>query len=160
MIISNFRIFNLIAQLLGVLAFTVMFCAFLLQIFTRYVLNNPLGWTTELSMIAFLWMAFLGAGLLVRDQDQVRFDLIYRLFGQQGQRVLAALGSLILAILFLAALPANYDFITFMAHDRTWVLEIRFDYVFAVFLVFLLAAGLSALWRLKKLFSRNWQDEL
>lgn len=154
------RVFRFCAQLVAVLAFIVMFCAFILQIFTRYVLNNPLGWTTELSMIAFLWMAFWGAGLVVRERDHVRFDLLYRALGEKSRRVLAFIGALCLAVIFLAALPQNYDFVTFMSHDRTWVLEIRFDYVFSVFLLFLAAAGLSALWRCKKLLGRAWRNEV
>ena len=132
----------------------------MLQIFTRYVLNDPLSWTTELSMIAFLWVAFWGAGLLVREQDQVRFDLIYRAVPEKARRVLALVGALALAVVFLMALPANYDFVTFMAEDRTWVLEIRFDYIFVVFLVFLLAAGLKSLWRFIKLLRASWREQL
>ena len=38
----------------------IMFVAFLLQIAFRYLLNFPVGWTSELTIIAWLW-GVLGA---------------------------------------------------------------------------------------------------
>ena len=47
---SNF----LTASMLAVLFFT-----FLFQIFSRYVLRSPFGWTLELCLILWLWIVFL-----------------------------------------------------------------------------------------------------
>ncbi len=137
-----------------------MFGAFLLQVFTRYVLNAPLGWTTEVSLISFLWFAFWGAGLMTADKDHVRFDMLYRAAPRMVRRVMALIATLTLGIVFAIALPANVDFITFMAYDVTWVLEIRFDYVFSVFAVFMAAFGLRSLWRAWRLVGRDWPNHL
>ena len=149
-----------IGDLVGALAFLTMFAAFILQVFTRYVLNDPLGWTSELCVIAFIWVAFWGAGLMTRERDQIRFDLFYQLAAPGVRRIMALIAAAALAIIFLFALPGNYDFVRFMATDRTWVLEIRFDYVFAVFIVFMLAFALRCLWRVWRLLGRDWRDEL
>ena len=37
---------------------TAMFLSFLLQIFSRYVLVNPLGWTLEACLVTWLWLVF------------------------------------------------------------------------------------------------------
>ena len=47
---------------------------------------------------------------------------------------------------FAAALPATFDFVKFMGIDTTWVLELRFDLVFSVFIVFMVA-HLPRVWR-------------
>lgn len=146
------------ADLIGSAWFLVMFGAFVIQVFTRYVLNHPLGWTTEMCLIAFLWFAFWGGGLMVREQDHVRFDLLYQSVGPKAKRIMTGTVSLILGAVFAYALPANLDYVAFMAHDRTWVMEIRFDYVFAVFVVFLVAVAVRGLWRAFRISRADWQD--
>ena len=61
---------------------------------------------------------------------------------------------------FVAALPANVDFVTFMAIDTTSVLEIRFDIIFFCFLIFMVAVILRALYKIKCLLSAKWRDEV
>ena len=154
------QILTRLAEIIGVFWFLVMFVTFLLQVFTRYVLNDPLGWTTELCLIAFVWFAFWSGGLLVRPSDQVRFDLLYLMAGEKLRRYLAIISTLALSALFLAGLYANYDFVTFMKIDVTPVLEVRYDYVFAVFLIFMVALGIRYALHVLRLLRSGWQDEL
>lgn len=129
-----------------------MFGAFLIQVFTRYVLNDPLGWTSEVSTIAFLVVAFWGAGLMVRERDQVHFDLLFQSAPNSVRRVMSIVSSTAIAGIFLYALPANVDFVSFMAEDKTWVLEIPFSYVFSVFIVFIVGTSIRLLWHALKIF--------
>src|SRR5262245_17092738 len=55
----------------------VMFLSFILQIVTRYVFNYPLGWTDEVSVLAWVWCTLWGAAFVLREKDEVRFDVIY-----------------------------------------------------------------------------------
>lgn len=146
------------AELIGCFWFLVMFGAFITQVFTRYVLNHPLGWTTEMCLIAFLWFAFWGAGLMVREKDQVRFDLVYQSVSPKARRIMALIAALLMGGVFAYSLPANLDYVAFMSHDKTWVLEIRFDYVFAVFAVFLVAFAARTLWRAYRITRADWRD--
>ena len=61
---------------------------------------------------------------------------------------------------FVAALPASFDFVSFMAIDTTWVLEIRFDLVFSVFILFMIAVIVRAGLRMARLLREGWQNEL
>ena len=63
---------DLLAAMLG-----VMFLAFLLQIVFRYVLNFPVGWTSELTVIAWVWGVLWGAGFVMSEREEVRFDLLH-----------------------------------------------------------------------------------
>jgi TRAP-type C4-dicarboxylate transport system permease small subunit len=148
------------AELIGAFWFLVMFGAFLIQVFTRYVLNNPLGWTTEVSLIAFIWFAFWSAGLVARDSDHVRFDILYRALPPAGRRVASALVTAGILGLFLVALPANVDYVAFMGSDSTWVLEIPFNYVFAAFIAFLAAIVGRGVYRLWQLARRDWSSRI
>ena len=63
---------NVLAAMLA-----LMFAAFILQIVFRYLLNLPIGWTNELSVILWIWLVLFGAAFVVREEEEIRFDLIY-----------------------------------------------------------------------------------
>jgi TRAP-type C4-dicarboxylate transport system permease small subunit len=41
------------------------------QIFFRYALNIPLGWTEELARFSFVWVSFLGASALMQVREHI-----------------------------------------------------------------------------------------
>ena len=61
-----------------------MFAAFILQIFTRYVMNNPLSWTQEVCVTTWLWLVLWGSAFSLNEHDQVRFDVLYTWVGRRN----------------------------------------------------------------------------
>ena len=147
------------AEWVAVILFTALFGAFLLQIFTRYVLDNPLGWTLELCLAAWLWVVFWSATFLVREQNHVAFNIFYLAASPPTRRVLAVLSTIVLLVGFAVMLPPTWDFVSFMKIDSTPVLKIRFDYLFAIFLIFVVAVIVRAAMRLRRLMSPTWEAE-
>ena len=88
-----------------------MFVAFIVQIVFRYLLNFPIGWTSELTVIAWLWLVLWGAAFVVKEREEIRFDLLY---GAVGARARAASwrSSPALAIVVLYAHVAAGDWST------------------------------------------------
>lgn len=117
----------------------VMFLSFLLQIFTRYVINYPLGWTLEVCLTSWLWLVFWGSAFTLDDRDHVKFDLFYVAASRRAQRVLALVSAVAIVAGFLAALPATIDYITFYQIKKSATLRIRLDIVFSVYGVFAVA---------------------
>ena len=37
----------------------------------------PMGWTDELSLIIWIWLVLWGAAFVVRENDEIRFELLY-----------------------------------------------------------------------------------
>ena len=148
------------AERVGQLLFVVMFGAFLLQIFSRYLLPQPLPWTDEVALIAFLWLVFWAGGLLLGTRDHVRFDLLLHVLPDRGRRLAGVLGYLLIVGLFGAALPTVIDYTAFLWREMTPVLEIRLDWVFACFALALIAIVLRALRHLVGLAGRRWRDYL
>ena len=148
------------AELVGVAIFLTMFGTFVVQVFMRYVLNRPLGWTDELSLVMYVWAIFWAAALMTSDREHVALDVVYVTLPDRGKRVFAVLGTLLLAGLFVVAIPATAAYVRFMARERTSVLGLRFDLVFAPFLVFLVAVVLRSLARLRRLLGTGWREEL
>ena len=62
---------NVVAGLLG-----IMFVAFLIQIVFRYFFNFPVGWSSELSVVTWLYMVLLGSAFWLKESEEVRFDLV------------------------------------------------------------------------------------
>ncbi|WP_282605673.1 TRAP transporter small permease [Pelagibius sp. Alg239-R121] len=118
---------------------TAMFLSFVLQIFSRYVINHPLGWTLEACLLAWLWTVFWGSAFLLEDKDHVKFDILYSSVGPRVRRVFALFAAFAIVAALAVSLPATADFIAFMKIEKTSLLGIRFDFVFSVYLIFAVA---------------------
>lgn len=116
-----------------------MFVAFMLQIVTRYVMNAPLSWTAELSTLAWVWGILWGAALVLRDEEEIRFDVIYGLMSPAVRRFCDAVTSSVVVLVFAWSLPAMVDYVTFMKVERSAYLGIRFDILYSVWLIFAVA---------------------
>lgn len=116
-----------------------MFAVFLLQIISRYLFAWPIGWTHEVSMMLHLWIVLIGAAFVVRDQEEMRFDLFYSAASPKVRRGMIILGSGALAGLFLWSLPSAWDYVTFMKREKTAYLKLRFDWVYAAYILFAVA---------------------
>ena len=134
---------NVVAALLA-----VMFVCFILQIVFRYFLNFPVGWTSELSVITWLYITLLGSAFWLKESEEIRFDLISDRLGPIGRRVAGFAVSLCAIVLFGMALPATVDYVAFMKVERSSYLKIRLDILYSVYIVFSIAVVVRYAWAL------------
>jgi TRAP-type C4-dicarboxylate transport system permease small subunit len=132
---------NILAAMLG-----TMFFAFLLQIFFRYVLAWPTGWTNELSAILWIWIVLWGAAFVVREEEEMRFDLIYTAVGPRLRSAMFLVCAAAIIVLYGISFPAVLDYVTFMKVEKTAYLKLRFDWVYAIYIVFVVAILIRYLW--------------
>src|SRR5438876_8176416 len=104
-----------------------MFVAFILQIVFRYFFNFPIGWTSELSIITWLWGVLWGAAFVVKESEEIRFDLIYASIRPRTRRVMGIITGVAIVVLYAASLRATFDYVSFMKVQKTAYLKIRFD---------------------------------
>lgn len=130
--------------LAGMLA--AMFAAFLLQILFRYVLNWPTGWTNELSAVLWIWIVLWGAAFVLTEQEEMRFDLIYASVGPRTRGAMFLICAASLIFLYGVSLPAVVDYVTFMKVEKTAYLKLRFDWVFCIYIIFVVAIIVRYLW--------------
>jgi TRAP-type C4-dicarboxylate transport system permease small subunit len=133
----------------GMLA--VMFVAFILQIVFRYFLNFPVGWTSELTVVLWLWLVLWGAAFVVKESEEIRFDLLTASVGRRVRIATGIVVALALVVLYAASLKASFDYVTFMKVERSSYLKIRMDWLFSIYLVFLVAVIVRYLWLLSQL---------
>jgi TRAP-type C4-dicarboxylate transport system permease small subunit len=129
----------------------VMFGAFILQIAFRYLLNFPIGWTSELTVIMWLWLVLWGAAFVVKENEEIRFDLISGAVGKRGRIAMAVVTAIALVVLYAASFPAAYKYVTFMKVEKTSYLKIPFDWLFSIYLMFAIAVIVRYLWLLSHL---------
>lgn len=91
-----------------------LFLVVALQFFTRYVLNNSLGWTEEIARMLLIVLTYLGAIVCARKNSHIRVDLILEILPDRISRVLTRSFDLISAVffLFLSWTSAQFALIT------------------------------------------------
>jgi len=116
-----------------------IFLAFIVQITLRYVFNWPVGWTSEVSLAAWLWLVLWGAAFVLRDEEEIRIDLVAGHANRRTRRVIGAVGAVSLIVLFGMSLPASWAYVTFMKVEKSSYLGIRMDFMYSIYLVFAVA---------------------
>jgi C4-dicarboxylate transporter DctQ subunit len=132
---------NILAAMLG-----AMFVAFLLQICFRYLLNLPVGWTNELSVVLWIWMVLFGASFVLTESEEIRFDLFHSAASARVRRGMTMLSAAGLILLYGMSLPAVFDYVAFMRVESTAYLKIRFDLLFSIYVVFVVATIIRYIW--------------
>ena len=132
------RLFRL-AEGVAAALLAIIFVAFLLQIALRYLFNWPVGWTTEVSLIAWLWLVLWGASLVLREQDEIRLDLLSGSAAPRIARAARVLSSLGLILLFAMSLPASWSYVSFMKVEKSSYLGIRMDWLYSIYMLFAVA---------------------
>jgi TRAP-type C4-dicarboxylate transport system permease small subunit len=74
----------------AIAAFSGILLCVLLQVFCRYVLNDPLTWSEELARYLFIWCAFLGWILASRHRSHLAMSFVAERLPPRVQAGLAA----------------------------------------------------------------------
>jgi C4-dicarboxylate transporter DctQ subunit len=137
----------------------VMFAAFIIQIVFRYFFNFPIGWTSELTVVMWLWLVLWGAAFVVKETEEIRFDLLSAAAGRRTRIAIGIVAAAALVILYAASLPASYKYVTFMQVEKSSYLKIRMDWLFSIYLIFLVAILVRYLWILSHLLRGKEPEE-
>lgn len=133
------RVFSFLADVIEIyipaFAFCVMIITFLVGIFFRYFLNNPLIWTLEVTIISFMWTALLGASYAFRTESHIWFGLFYESGSPKRQMAFRLIGNTIMLITFIILIPSTYQYLSFMHQRPTNVLELPYTVQYGPFLI-------------------------
>jgi TRAP-type C4-dicarboxylate transport system permease small subunit len=140
--------------------FAAVFVIFNYKIFTRYFEHDEAVWADEVLVILFIWIIFWANAFLVRDKEQITFDLVYRQAPERMKRWMALARLVLIGGIFLWALPGSIDYLLFLWRERTPVLGLRLDVVYSCFGLFLAAVILRAAATIVKLIGPKWRDSL
>jgi C4-dicarboxylate transporter, DctQ subunit len=127
------------AEIVLVLMMGVMFVSFIAQVLFRYALNLPLAWTEELSTLLWLWGIMWGASFVMRNADDIRFDMLYNLLPFGARRWLTIIGSAGIVLILLVSLPGAWSYVSFMKVEKSAAMGLPMNWVFSIYIVFIVA---------------------
>lgn len=136
------KVIHLIEDSLARTFFLLMFITLIVGVFWRFVLDQPLTWTVNVSVLAFLWMVLIGAGLPNWADDHIQFDLLYERFGRRTQLVLQVIGNLAIVAPCAMILPSSIEYIGSLSEQSVTGTPFTFATGFAVVVAFFAATAL------------------
>src|ERR1700734_25493 len=148
-----------IADWIAAAMFAAVFLIFNYKIFTRYFEHNEAVWADEVLVILFIWIIFWTQAFVVRDRDQITFDLIYRLLPARGRRAAALARHALVGGVFLWSLPGSLGYIRFLWREHTPVLNLPLDLVYSCFGLFLIAVIVRSFLGARRLLGSRWWTE-
>jgi TRAP-type C4-dicarboxylate transport system permease small subunit len=118
---------------------SIMFATFIIQIFYRYVLNNPVGWTEEVIVTTWLWTVLWGAAFILSETEEIRFDIIYSNISEPLRRIFNIITGMAIVVLYGISLPATYKYVAFMRVEHSAYLRVPIDLMYSVYVIFSVA---------------------
>jgi TRAP-type C4-dicarboxylate transport system permease small subunit len=106
------------------LMMAVMTTLVFVNVIARYVLNFSIIWAEEVSQYLMIWIAYLGAGLALREGRHVALEMLHdRLSAPLSRRVRMAVGGILLVFLGWVTI-LGFQFAIFVWNQETPVLNI------------------------------------
>lgn len=95
---------------LGLLVvFTVL--VVLAQVFTRYVVNQPLTWSGEVATDLLVWISFMGMSVALRDHAHVAMAVISERFPKRLESAIAIVQLLVVATFLILLIVGGLQLI-------------------------------------------------
>ncbi len=136
-----------------------MFSTFVLQIFSRYVLLEPFGWTLELCLTLWVWIVFWGNAFIVRERDHVSFDILYLALPRKARQTVALISAAAIVIAMAWSFLPTWDYIDFLKIKKSATLKIPMRTIFAIYGIFMIAVVLRYSWRFVRILRDGPPDE-
>ena len=131
--------------LFWVLAFIVFY-----QVFTRYFLGDPAGWTEEIARYFLVAVVFIGASMSVRKNNHIQVDVFYRFMPRLLARALSLAVDLIRIAFFGYAAWLNWLLLERIGSQRMAIVELPMGWVFGAMLfgfILMFLRSLQVGWR-------------
>jgi TRAP-type C4-dicarboxylate transport system permease small subunit len=92
-----------------------------------------------LAVILYLWVILWSCAFVVPEKEHVMFDLVWNSASPSVRRLMRMVGHTLIGGLAIAAIPASWEYVHFMAREKTAVLGLPFEWVFFPFVLLLVA---------------------
>ena len=134
----------LVLVIFWVLAFVVF-----LQFFTRYVLNDSLGWTEEIARFLLIAVTFTGAIMATRKNNHIAVEFLYRWVPRPMRRI-AQLAIDLVTTTFFAALAVLSGQLAGRTHQMMVSIDVPKSTVYWYVAACFAAMAAYALWNTVK----------
>lgn len=126
-----------------------------LQIVTRYVFNNPLGWTEEIARYLLVLLTFIGAPIAVRNNSNVSLDFILTSAPLPVRKVLNTVTTLIELFFYACGTYLSWKMAVFSKNRFLVTVRISRAVVYGVIMISFAFMTCRCLIRLVRLLRRT-----
>ena len=123
------------------------------QVFTRYVMEDPAGWTEEIARYFLVAVVFIGAAMSVRRNNHIQVDYFYRLMPRAMGRVLSTAVDLFRSAFLGYATWLAWLLMQRIGSSRMAIVDLPMGWVFGAML-----GGFAIMfWRSLEVAWRHWK---
>ena len=114
--------------------FFIIMCVFVfMQLFFRFVLNNPLLYTEEVSRAAYVWLSFIGMSFVTRIREHIRVDFFVNLLPVVPQKWIMLVVDIFVLGMMVALGWFGVQFVIFSKMSITPALEVPMNVYYVSF---------------------------
>jgi TRAP-type C4-dicarboxylate transport system permease small subunit len=123
------------------------------QVFTRYVLGDPAGWTEEIARYFLVAVVFIGAAMSVRRNNHIQVDYFYRLMPRALARFLSTAVDIVRSAFLGYATWLCWLLIQRIGSSRMAIVDLPMGWVFGAMMF-----GFALMfWRSLEVAWRHWK---
>jgi TRAP-type C4-dicarboxylate transport system permease small subunit len=137
-----------------------IFILFVIGIGMRYLANRPVSWIDEAVTLLSVWSTFWTGAFVLKWHEHIAFDVLYANLQPSTQRLVLIVGMVAFILLMGAAMPGMVDYTLFLWRERTDALQLRLDWVYAIFPLFFAVVLIRMASSVKSLLSADWPAEI
>jgi len=130
--------------------FWIMAAVVFYQVFTRYVMDDPAGWTEEIARYFLVAVVFVGAAMSVRKNNHIQVDYFYRLMPQAMGRVVSTMVDLLRCLFLGYASWLTWLLLQRIGNQPMAVIDLPVGWVFSAMLfgfLLMFLRSLQVAWR-------------
>ncbi|MBM4761361.1 TRAP transporter small permease [Bacillus sp. B15-48] len=120
-----------IKWILFILFFVLVVVVFL-QVLFRFVFEQPLAWTEELSRYLLVWLTFLGAGYGMSIKAHPSVEILYEKAGPALKKVLSVVTTVLIIFFFWQVIVNSLEFIGKSMTQTSPVLRLPMGLIYTV----------------------------
>lgn len=152
--------FRRVAAVVAAWSIGIVFALFVAGVAMRYLFHRPQSWIDETVTLLTVWSTFWTAALVLKWPEHIAFDIVYSHVSAVLQRAFLLIGLIAFCALMLAAMPGMVDYTLFLWRERTDSMQLRLDWVYSIFPIFFAVIIIRMLFAIRRLASRDWQQEI
>jgi TRAP-type transport system small permease protein len=102
-----------------------------LQVVSRFIMELPFNWTEELTAALVIWMTFLGAIAVERQDGQIRVKLMDSLLSPKTVAILYAVFDIAIVVTLFAIILGGWHTLSETSYQKTPALSIPLNVITA-----------------------------
>lgn len=127
------KIINVFEIIIPMLMLAILFVSFIIGVFTRYFLHNPMTWTYELCSICFLNLVVYSWSYVQSKNEHITFDMIYEKVNNKTKNIFNIVSYILMIIFSMVLLYYSLIYIKNNGNSVTQVMKIPKIIIYACF---------------------------